>query len=243
MNMKIIVAKDEKEIGCLAADIYEQLIASKPDCVLGLATGSSPLPLYAELVKRCDEGRIDFSAVRSVNLDEYRGLAPEHPQSYRRFMQENLFDKINIKRENTFVPDGLAEDADAACRAYEDNITSLGGIDLQLLGIGHDGHIGFNEPDDDFPLTTHVVTLTEMTREANERFFSCLDEVPHEAVTMGIGTVMAAKKIIMIVTGAGKADILRQLKYGEVRPELPASVLHLHPDVTVFCDEAAYSKC
>ncbi len=239
-HANIIVAKDPIEVGKLAADQFEAVLRVKPACVIGLATGSTPLPLYRELIEREKAGRIDFSRVRSANLDEYKGLAPDHPQSYRRFMQENLFDHISIKPENTIVPDGLAADVDAMCAAYEKQIEDWGGIDIQLLGIGHDGHIGFNEPDNHFPRMTHEVELTDMTREANKRFFDSIDEVPAAAFTMGIGTVMAAKKIVMVVTGADKAEILRKSFFGPVTPEVPASVLQFHPDVTLICDEAAF---
>lgn len=238
-KVTLLKLKDPAEVGKAAADIFETLIAEKPDCVLGLATGSSPLPLYRELIEREKAGKIDFSQVRSVNLDEYKGLAPDHPQSYRYFMQENLFDHISIKPENTSVPDGLTEDVAAMCADYEKKIEALGGIDLQLLGIGHDGHIGFNEPEDHFPAVTHEVELTDMTRQANKRFFDSIDEVPVAAVTMGVGTVMAARKIVMIVTGADKAEILRKAFFGPVTPEVPASILQFHHDVTVICDEAS----
>ena len=229
-------------MGKLAADLFEALIRTKPACVIGLATGSTPLPLYQELIAREKAGKIDFTRVRSANLDEYKGLAPDHPQSYRRFMQENLFDHISIKPENTIVPDGLAEDVQAMCEAYERQIEAWGGVDLQLLGIGHDGHIGFNEPADHFPGMTHEVELTAMTRDANKRFFASLDEVPTAAFTMGIGTVMAAKKIVMVVTGADKHDILMKSFFGPVTPEVPASILQFHPDVTVICDAAAWGE-
>ena len=178
--------------------------------------------------------------MRSANLDEYKGLAPNHEQSYRKFMQDNLFDHISIKPENTIVPLGLAEDVDAMCDAYERMIEAWGGVDLQLLGIGHDGHIGFNEPDDHFPAKTHEVKLTEMTINANKRFFNSADEVPRAAITMGIGTIMAAKKIVMMVTGADKKEILKKTFWGKVDPQVPASILQFHPDVTLVCDKDAY---
>ena len=240
--MNIIRCKNPEEVGKRAADVFEALIKSQPDCVIGLATGSTPLPLYRELIAREKAGKLDFSQVRSANLDEYKGLAPDHEQSYRRFMQENLFDHLTIKRENTIVPDGLAADPDAMCREYEAKIAAWGGVDLQLLGIGHDGHIGFNEPDDHFPTITHEVELTEMTRDANKRFFNSIDEVPTAAYTMGIGTVMAAKKIVMVVTGADKAEILKKSFFGPVTPEVPASFLQFHHDVTLICDEAAFGE-
>lgn len=242
LHANIIKAADPQEVGRLAADLFEALIHTKPACVIGLATGSTPLPLYNELIAREKAGKLDFSRVRSANLDEYKGLAPDHPQSYRRFMQENLFDHISIKPENTIVPDGLADDVDAMCQAYERKIEAWGGVDLQLLGIGHDGHIGFNEPADSFPAMTHEVKLTAMTREANKRFFDSLDEVPTAAFTMGIGTVMAARKIVMVVTGADKHDILMKSFFGPVTPEVPASILQFHPDVTLICDRAAWGE-
>ena len=242
LHVNLIKAADPKEVGKLAADLFEALIRTKPACVIGLATGSTPLPLYQELIAREKAGKIDFTRVRSANLDEYKGLAPDHPQSYRRFMQENLFDHISIKPENTIVPDGLAEDVQAMCEAYERKIEAWGGVDLQLLGIGHDGHIGFNEPADHFPGMTHEVELTAMTRDANKRFFASLDEVPTAAFTMGIGTVMAARKIVMVVTGADKHDILMKSFFGPVTPEVPASILQFHPDVTVICDAAAWGE-
>lgn len=241
-HVKFIKVKTLEEVGKAAADIFQAAIHEKPACVLGMATGSSPLPLYQELIARYEAGILDFSRVRTVNLDEYKGLEPTHPQSYRYFMQENLFDHINIKPENTVVPDGLAVDVEAMCDAYEAHIEDLGGIDVQLLGIGHDGHIGFNEPCDHFPGKTHEVELLEITREANKRFFNSIDEVPTAAFTMGVGSCMAAKKIVMIITGAGKADILYKSFFEPVNPMVPASILQFHPDVTVVCDEAAAAK-
>ncbi len=242
MGIKMIVLNTPEDVGSFAADLFELEIKARPACVLGLATGSTPLPLYRQLVARCKEGRVDFSRVRTFNLDEYEGLAPDHPQSYRRFMQENLFDHINIKPENTHVPDGLAADPEAMFADYERQIADCGGVDVQLLGIGHDGHIGFNEPDSIFPSMTHGVDLTEQTREANKRFFASIDEVPRRAYTMGVGTVMAARKIVMVVTGADKADILRRSFYGPVDPQVPASVLQFHHDVVLICDRAAAGK-
>lgn len=241
-NPRIVVAKNPEEVGKLAADVFEAEISKKPACVIGLATGSTPLPLYRELIRREKEGKIDFSRVRSANLDEYKGLAPTHEQSYRKFMQDNLLDHISIKPENTIVPLGLAEDVQAMCSEYEAKIEEWGGVDLQLLGIGHDGHIGFNEPDDHFPSMTHEVKLTEMTIDANKRFFNSADEVPRAAFTMGIGTIMAARKIVMVVTGSDKKEILKKTFWGKVTPEVPASILQFHPDVTLICDEDAYPE-
>lgn len=240
IHPRIIVVENPEEMGAVAADQFEALIQTKPAALLGLATGSTPIPLYRELVKRANEGKIDFSRIRSANLDEYKGLSPDHPQSYRKFMQDHLFDHVSIKPENTIVPDGLTEDVDAMCAAYEAQIEAWGGVDLQLLGIGHDGHIGFNEPDDHFPAMTHEVKLAEMTIEANKRFFDSIDDVPKAAFTMGIGTIMAARKVLLIVTGADKKDILRQTFWGPVTPQVPATILQFHPNVVLICDEAAY---
>ena len=240
LHLNICKAETVEEAARLAADRFQELLCTKPACVLGLATGSTPIPLYRELIAREQAGRIDFSRVRSVNLDEYKGLAPDHPQSYRRFMQENLFDHISIRPENTYVPDGLATDVDTMCSAYERTIEDLGGVDLQLLGLGHDGHIGFNEPGDHFPARTHETALAEITRQANARFFASEAEVPTAAYTMGVGTVMAARRILMIVTGADKSDILHKAFFGPVTPWVPASILQFHPDVTLICDRAAW---
>lgn len=240
---KLIVAKDPEAVAKIAADYYEKLIAQKPDCVLGLATGSTPIPLYRELIAREKAGKIDFHRVRSANLDEYIGLKPTHPQSYRYFMQENLFDHISIDPKNTIVPSGVSDDVAATCLEYEKKIEEMGGIDLQLLGIGHDGHIGFNEPCDEFPKITHEVVLEEMTREANKRFFESIDEVPKKAVTMGIGTVMKAEMVLLIATGKDKAEIVKQSFFGPVTPQVPASILQFHPNTVVIVDEAAYSAC
>ena len=240
LHLKILKAETAAEVGRLAADQFQEVMAAKPACVLGLATGSTPVPLYRELAAREKAGLLDFTRVRSVNLDEYKGLAPDHPQSYRHFMQENLFDHIAIRPENTMVPDGLTQDVDAMCMAYERAIEDWGGIDLQLLGLGHDGHIGFNEPCDHFPSWTHEVALTETTRRANARFFASEAEVPAAAYTMGVGTVMAARRVLMLVTGADKAEILRRAFFGPVTPWVPASILQFHPDVTLICDRAAW---
>ena len=240
--MKIIRAKDYKDMSRKAANIISAQVIMKPNCVLGLATGGTPVGAYAQLVDWYNKGDIDFSEVTTVNLDEYRGLPKEHPESYWSFMHRNLFDKVNIDPAKINLPDGTNPDAEDACAKYNQIIHAVGGIDLQLLGIGHDGHIGFNEPCDHFPVMTHEVKLTEMTREANKRFFSSIDEVPTAAITMGIGTVMAAKKIVMVITGADKADILYKVFFGPVTPEVPGSILQFHPDVTLICDEAAAAR-
>ncbi len=242
LHLNIIKVKTPEEMGKAAADEFEAVIHAKPACVIGLATGSTPLPLYRELIAREKAGKLDFSRVRSANLDEYKGLAPDHPQSYRRFMQENLFDHISIKPENTIVPDGLAEDVQAMCEAYERKIEDWGGVDCQLLGIGHDGHIGFNEPGEAFELETHCVDLTQETIEANKRFFDGnVDLVPKQAYTMGIRTIMQARKVLMVVNGAGKAEIVKKAFFGPVTPEVPASILQLHPDFILVADEEALS--
>jgi glucosamine-6-phosphate deaminase len=240
--MNFLVAENIEEMGRLAADIFTGLILRNPGCVLGLATGSTPVPLYAELARRNAAGDIDFSRVRSVNLDEYIGLGSEHPQSYRSFMQQHLFGHINIDPKNTRLPDGLAKDIPAACREYDKLIVKWGGIDLQLLGIGHNGHIGFNEPGTVFTLKTHLVKITERTRLANARFFEDdPKKVPSEAITMGIGNIMSARRVLLLVSGAGKADILLRSLTEDVTPAVPASVLQLHPELTVIADTEAAS--
>src|SRR5699024_5658372 len=209
--------------------------------VLGLATGSSPEGMYAQLVDWYNKGDLDFAKVKSVNLDEYRGLSRENEQSYYYFMHKHLFDKVNIDVNNTYLPNGLAEDPEEECRRYDALIESLGGVDLQLLGMGHNGHIGFNEPGDHYDKGTHCVDLQQSTIEANKRFFASEDEVPRQAYTMGIGTIMKAKKILVIVSGAEKAEILKEALYGPITPQVPASVLQMHSDVIVIADEAALS--
>ena len=240
--MIICKAKDYDELGRKAANIIAAQIIMKPDCVLGLATGSSPISTYKQLIEKYENGDLDFSNVTSVNLDEYKGLSPENDQSYRYFMNANLFDHVNIDKARTFVPNGLEPDADKACKEYEEIIAQTGGVDLQLLGLGHNGHIGFNEPADSFARYTNCVNLTERTIEANTRFFASEADVPRQAYTMGIGTIMRAKKIVVVVTGEDKADILQKVVCGPVTPQVPASILQLHPDVTIVADEAALSK-
>lgn len=237
--MRVYCAKDYNHASRVAANIISAQVIIKPDCVLGLATGSTPIGTYEELIRRYEKGDLDFSKVHSINLDEYRGLSPENDQSYRYFMNTHLFDKINIDKKNTYVPDGLEPDKEKACRDYEEIIRVHGGVDLQVLGLGHNGHIGFNEPGCVFEKETHCVTLSETTREANARFFSSMDEVPTEAYTMGIGSIMQAKKIIVIVTGEGKREIVKKAFQGPITPDVQASVLQLHNDVILVGDEAA----
>lgn len=237
--MRVYCAADYNHASRVAANIISAQVIMKPDCVLGLATGSTPVGTYEELIRRYEQGDLDFSRVHSINLDEYRGLAGDNDQSYRYFMNTHLFDSINIDKKNTYVPDGLEPDSEKACRDYEEIIKAHGGVDLQILGLGHNGHIGFNEPGSTFEKETHCVTLSETTRQANARFFSSMDEVPTEAYTMGIGSIMQAKKIAVIVTGEGKREIVKKAFLGPITPEVQASVLQLHNDVILVGDEAA----
>ena len=240
--MKIIKTADYNEMSRKAANLIGAQVIMKPNCILGLATGSSPIGTYKELIKRCEEGDLDFSQVKSVNLDEYKGLSGDNDQSYRYFMNTNLFDHVNIDKARTFVPDGLEPDPQKACAAYNEIIRSHGCIDLHLLGLGRNGHIGFNEPGAAFEKETHCVDLTESTIEANKRFFASEDDVPKQAYTMGIKNIMQAKKILLIAGGEEKAEALKNSLYGPITPSVPASILQMHPDVTVICDAAAYSK-
>lgn len=240
--MRIYKAKDYAELSRKAASIIASQVLTDPGCVLGLATGSTPIGTYKQLIEWYNKGDLDFSSVKSVNLDEYRGLTRDNDQSYYYFMYNNLFKHINIDMDNTNVPDGTQPDSEKECTRYEDVIKSLGGIDLQLLGLGHNGHIGFNEPDEAFAPITHCVDLTQSTIEANKRFFATIDDVPKQAYTMGIGTIMKAKKILLVVSGAEKAQILHDVICGPVTPHVPASVLQLHNDVIVVADEAAMAK-
>lgn len=241
--MRIYKAKDYYDLSRKAANIISAQVIMKPDCVLGLATGSSPIGTYKQLIDWYNKGDLDFSSVRTVNLDEYKGLTKDNDQSYYYFMYNNFFKYININMANTNIPDGTEPDSQKECDRYNKVIADLGGIDLQLLGLGHNGHIGFNEPDAAFEKVTHCVDLTPSTIEANKRFFATIDDVPKHAYTMGIKTIMQAKKILLIVSGEDKAQILRDVLYGPVTPHVPASILQLHNDVTLVADEAALSKC
>ena len=225
-----------------AANILSAQIILKPNSVLGLATGSTPIGMYKQLVIWYEKGDLDFAQIKTVNLDEYVGLEPTHEQSYRYFMQNNLFDHVNINPANTNVPDGLVADPQAECDWYNQVIRKLGGIDIQVLGMGHNGHIGFNEPGNAFELETHVVDLSERTIQANARFFASADEVPRQAMTMGIKSIMMAKKILMLVSGEDKAEAVWKAFAGPVTPQVPASILQLHPYVTLVGDKAALSK-
>ena len=237
--MKLIRAADYQDMSLKAAMIIAAQIIMKPDAVLGLATGGSPVGIYAQLVNWFGKGYIDFSQVTTINLDEYRGLSRDHEQSYWRYMHENLFDHVNVRPDCVHVPDGADPDAKHACDSYDALIQRVGGIDLQLLGIGRDGHIGFNEPGDAFEMGTHCVDLTESTIEANQRFFSSRDEVPRQAYTMGIRAIMQAKKVLMVVNGADKAEIVKEAFFGGVTPRVPASILQMHPDFTLVGDQDA----
>ena len=233
--MKFIKTDSYEKLSRQAANLISAQIILYPDSVIGLATGSTPLGTYRQLVAWYEKGDLDFSSVKTVNLDEYVGLAPDDEHSYRYFMDKNLFSKINIKKENTYLPDGLSDPAEAA-REYDKIIEGLGGIDLQLLGIGHNGHIGFNEPDFAFEKTTHAVELDDSTINANARFFADRSLVPRRAVTMGMKSIMQAKKIVLIASGEDKREILHKALYGPVTPAVPASILPLHPCLTVIAD-------
>jgi len=240
--MNIIVCNNKKEFDEKAAQFLASQIQEKPDSVLGLATGSTPVGMYHELIKMYKNKQISFEQVKTFNLDEYVGLDKDHPQSYHAFMYENLFNHIDIKKENVHLPDGKADNLEQECASYEEKIKEAGGVDLQVLGIGHNGHIGFNEPKTPFESVTHVVDLDERTIQANSRFFDSIDQVPRKAVSMGIKSIMQAKKILFLATGADKAEIVAKALQGPVTPDVPASVLQLHPDVTVILDKEAASK-
>ena len=240
--MKIIRAKDYKDMSRKAANIISAQVIMKPNCVLGLATGGTPVGAYAQLVDWYNKGDIDFSEVTTVNLDEYRGLPKEHPESYWSFMHRNLFDHVNIDPAHINLPDGTNMDAEAECKRYDAVIRSVGGVDLQLLGIGHDGHIGFNEPHDAFDLGTHCVDLAPETIEANKRFFDGNEDlVPKQAYTMGIKTIMQARKVLVVANGLAKAKAVKAVVSGPVTPECPGSILQMHPDCILVADEEALS--
>ena len=238
--MRFYRAKDYYFASRAAANIISAQVIMKPDCTLGLATGSTPIGTYEQLIKWYEKGDLDFSRVTTVNLDEYKGLSPENNQSYRYFMEKNLFSKINIDCRKTHVPNGLESDPLKACSDYDSTIAACGGIDLQLLGLGLNGHIGFNEPADTFDVDTHCVDLTQSTIEANSRFFASMDLVPKQAYTMWIKAIMQAKKIVIVATGENKAAIIQKAFYGPITPMVPASILQLHPDCTLIGDEASF---
>ena len=240
--MKILKFATYEEMSAAAADILAKQISIKKDSVLGLATGSTPVGMYRRLVEMNKSGMIDFSQIKTVNLDEYYPISPENKQSYRYFMNENLFDHVNIDKANTFVPDGMAENAEIACEQHEKVIRALGGIDIQVLGIGQNGHIGFNEPEDNLYLYTHKTGLTENTIQANSRFFSEDEVMPNAALTMGMGTIFGAKKIIMLINGKNKREAFEKLLNDRITTDCPATLLKLHPNVTVLCDSEAYGE-
>ena len=240
--MKIIKAKDYEDMSRKAANIISAQVILKPDCVLGLATGSTPIGAYKQLAAWYEKGDVDFAEVSTYNLDEYRGLSHDDPQSYHYFMRENFFDHINIDLNNTHVPDGSNPDAAAACSEYDKIVADAGYPDLQLLGIGNNGHIGFNEPSGVFYKGTHVVDLTDSTIDANKRFFEHREDVPKQAITLGMGGIMSARKVIMLAFGKGKADAVRAMVNGEIDPKCPASILQLHRNVTVLLDREAAAE-
>ena len=241
--MKLCKVKDYKDLSRKAANIIQAQVILKPDCVLGLATGSTPVGIYEILIERHQNGDLDFSEVSTINLDEYKGLRPDDRQSYRYFMNTKFFDHININKLRTFIPNGLEENSEKACRDYDKIIEDCGGVDLQLLGLGRNGHIGFNEPGEFFEKGTHCVDLHPSTIEANKRFFASADDVPKQAYSMGIQTIMNAKKILVVVSGEDKAEAVKNCFFGPVTPKVPGSILQMHPDVTVVADEAALSLC
>ena len=241
--MELVRAKDYNDLSRKAANVISAQVILKPDAVLGLATGDTPKGTYLQLAEWQKKGDCSFARVSSYNLDEYVGLTPDHPQSYHYFMRKNFFDLIDIDLANTHVPDGAAEDIEQACADYDRIVAEAGYPDLQLLGIGRNGHIGFNEPDDHFARGTHCVDLTQSTIEANSRLFDSADEVPRQAVSMGIQTIMYARRILILASGADKAEAVRNMVYGLITPQVPASILQLHPNCTVIADEAALSLC
>ena len=240
--MKVIVTNSYDESCAVVAGMIRDLVNAKPNAKLGLATGGTPVPIYQKLAQMNQAGEVDFSQVHTVNLDEYCGLPGTHEQSYRYFMNTHLFHKININHANTYVPNGTEPDAEKACQAYNELLHKIGPADIQILGLGHDGHIGFNEPSDHFENETDCVDLTETTIQANKRFFDSEKDVPKQAYTMGIGTIMRCRKILVVVSGKDKAEILKQVIQGPVTPEVPGSILQFHPDCMIIADEAALSE-
>ncbi|MDP4132761.1 MAG: glucosamine-6-phosphate deaminase [Bacillota bacterium] len=238
--MKTILCDSYEEMSKAGALIIADQLKAKPDSVLGFATGSTPVGMYTELAKMNKNGEMDFSKVTTFNLDEYYPIDPKNQQSYRYFMNENLFNKINIDISKTFVPEGYSSDSTAACKKYEKMIKDAGGIDLQVLGIGVNGHIGFNEPAKNLKASTHVTDLTESTIEANSRFFASREDVPRQAITMGIGTILKSKKIILLITGENKSKALNDLLGDDIITDNPATFLKVHNDVTLICDKEAY---
>lgn len=240
--MKFICTETEREAGICAAEIMAEVISSRPDAIIGLATGSTPLNMYSELVRMYKDGILSFKDVRSVNLDEYVGLPPTHNQSYAYFMSKNLFDRIDIMPENTHLPNGIASDPEGECDRYNRLLDGMGRVDIQLLGIGHNGHIAFNEPDSHFPKDTSLVNLTDSTVSANSRFFDSPSDVPKQAISMGIGKILRARKILLLATGKGKAEILEKAMFGKITPDVPASILQFYQGELIVCgDKEAFS--
>ena len=238
--MKIILCKTYDEISKVAADEIAELMTKNPKCTLGLATGSTPIGLYKQLIERNKKGELDFSDVTTFNLDEYYPISPENDQSYKYFMNENLFNHINIKPENVNIPAGNADDAEAECERYEKKITEHGFVDIQVLGIGQNGHVGYNEPEDSLFASTHITGLTESTITANARFFESEADVPRKALTMGMGTILKAKKILLLANGKSKHEAIAAMLNDRITTSVPATLLKTHPDVTIICDEEAY---
>ncbi len=239
--MRLIIAKDYADVSRKAANIIAAQIHLKPDCVLGLATGSSPIGTYKELIAKYESDDLDFSQVKTVNLDEYVGLTKDHDQSYAYFMRTNLFDHVNIDQNNCNIPNGMNPDAAGECARYDAVIEDFSGVDLQLLGLGPNGHIGFNEPADEFVKGTNKVQLKASTIDANARFFATREDVPTHAYTMGIGAIMKAKRVLLLVNGATKAQAVKECFFGPIKPQAPGSILQLHPDFTLIADEDALS--
>ena len=237
--MEVIIQSSSQEASALGARLVARLVRRKPSAVLGLATGSTPLPLYRDLIRLHREEKLDFGAVTSFNLDEYLGLPPAHPASYHHFMRENLFRHLNIPEENTHIPDGLTTDVPAFCQGYEEAIRMAGGLDLQILGIGGDGHIGFNEPGSSLVSRTRIKSLTPRTRQDNARYFSTEDEIPRHVITMGVGTIMESQEIVLLAFGEGKAEAVAAAVEGPITASVPASILQLHERATILLDEAA----
>jgi glucosamine-6-phosphate deaminase len=240
--MRILVCDNYEAMSKKAAEMILSQITLKPDAVLGLATGSTPIGMYDELIKMYEAGRVDFSQVRTVNLDEYYNLPKSNDQSYDYFMRHHLFEAINIPTDAIEIPNGMADDVAEECQRYERAIEALGGVDIQVLGIGHNAHIGFNEPADHFEAMTHLVNLKASTIEANARFFASEADVPKQALTMGVGTILKAKKIMLLATGEGKAEAIYNVVYGQVTPEVPGSILQFHDDVVLILDKEAASR-
>ena len=240
--MRIVVVDNYEEMSKRAALMITSQVMLKPDSVLGLATGDTPLGMYKELIKLYNKREVDFKEVRTFNLDEYYGIDKENPQSYYNYMNTNLFNTINIARKNINMPDGMAKDVDSSCVNYENKIKELGGIDMQVLGIGGNGHIGFNEPNVNFEAETHLVNLDEETIEANSRFFKSIKDVPVKAISMGIKTIMSSKKITLLANGLNKAKAIEKAVNGKINPNIPASILQLHNDITIIIDKSAASS-